>query len=124
MATDTQSLMTQGKCYVCVGASQFQTLKLALLAQIANAMNTDVNTLMSQAKCYTCLGISVAEALELALLSEIASGGGGGSGNAQLVTYTVAPPAAPANAANPAIAYDPTGNLPTLGWNVNTQTWN
>lgn len=123
MAVDTQSLMTQGKCYVCVGASQFQTLKLALLAQITNAMATDVNILMDQAKCYICLGISIPDALELALLSQIVAGGGGG-GNAQLVTYTSGTPANPTNTANPAIAYDPTGNLPTLGWNVDTQSWN
>lgn len=86
-------------------------------------MPSDPQTLLENAKCFICLGVSQAEALQLALLDEI-SGGGGGGGNAQLVTYTSAPPANPANTANPAIAYDPTGNLPTLGWNVNTQTWN
>lgn len=52
------------------------------------------------------------------------AGGGGGGGNAQFVTYTVAPPASPTNTAQPALAYDPTGNLPTLGWNTANQTWN
>ncbi len=61
--------------------------------------------------------------LEAKILLSLAAGGGGG-GNAQFVTYTSAPPANPSNTANPAIAYDPTGVLPTLGWNVNTQTWN
>ena len=61
--------------------------------------------------------------LEAKILTVLNSGGGGG-GNAQFVTYTVAPPANPTNTANPAIAYDPTGVLPTLGWNVNTQSWN
>ena len=58
------------------------------------------------------------------ILTVLNNGGGGGGGTAQFVTYTVAPPAAPTNPGSPAIAYDPTGNLPTLGWNVNTQTWN
>lgn len=55
---------------------------------------------------------------------EGASSGGGGGGSAQLVTYTSGTPAAPTTTSSPAIAYDPTGNLPVLGWNVNTQTWN
>ena len=54
----------------------------------------------------------------------VAAQTGGGGGNAQLVTYTTGTPANPSNTLNPAIAYDPTGNLPTLGWNINTQTWN
>ena len=54
----------------------------------------------------------------------LGAGGGGGGGNAQFVTYTVAPPASPTNTAQPALAYDPTGNLPTLGWNTANQTWN
>jgi len=62
--------------------------------------------------------------LEAKILTVLRSGGGGGGGNAQLVTYTSGTPANPSNTSNPAIAYDPTGNLPTLGWNVNTQTWN
>lgn len=62
--------------------------------------------------------------LEAKILTVLNNGGGGGGGNAQFVTYTVAPPANPANTANPALAYDPTGVLPTLGWNTATQTWN
>lgn len=62
--------------------------------------------------------------LEAKILTVLNNGGGGGGGNAQFVTYTVAPPANPTNTANPAIAYDPTGALPTLGWNTATQTWN
>lgn len=80
MATDAQSLMDQGKCFACLGVSQFRIMKLALLAQIANAMSVDTNTLLDQAKCYTCLGISIADSLELALLAQVASGGGGGGG--------------------------------------------
>ena len=88
---------------------------------------TDPQTLLAQAKCFTCYGITLAEALQLALLADIVangSTGGGGGGTAQLVTYTVAPPANPPNTALPALAYDPTGNLPILGWNTGTLTWN
>lgn len=67
-------------------------------------------------------GIRILEAKILTVLNN--GGGGGGSGSAQLVTYTVAPPANPTNTAAAAIAYDPTGALPLLGWNVGTQTWN
>lgn len=49
--------------------------------------------------------------------------GGGGGGTAQFVTYTSGQPANPTNMSLPALAYDPTGNLPTLGWNVNTLAW-
>jgi hypothetical protein len=51
-------------------------------------------------------------------------GGGGGGGTAQLLTYTVFPPANPPNTALPAIAYDPTGNLAMMGWNTVTLSWN
>ncbi len=47
-----------------------------------------------------------------------------GGTSLQLVTYTVGTPANPPNQTAPAIAYDPTGNLPMLGWNTGTLTWN
>ena len=62
--------------------------------------------------------------LEAKILTVLNNGGGGGGGNAQFVTYTSGTPSNPSNTANPALAYDPNGNLPTLGWNVATQTWN
>lgn len=62
--------------------------------------------------------------LEVKILNALNAGGGGGGGTAQLVTYTVGTPAAPANQNQPALAYDPTGNLPTLGWNTSNHTWN
>lgn len=55
---------------------------------------------------------------------QIIPGGGGGGGSAQMVTYTSGTPAAPTDPTQPAVAYDPTGVLPTLGWNPNTLTWN
>ena len=40
------------------------------------------------------------------------------------VPYTVGNPPAPLFPTLPALAYDPTGNLPTMGWNTSTQSWN
>lgn len=40
-----------------------------------------------------------------------------------IVTYTSGTPPNPLYVNLPAMAYDPTGNLPTMGWNVSTQTW-
>lgn len=88
-------------------------------------MPCDPNELLTAARCFQCLSEKQLKQVITYLLCQInTNGGGGGSGNAQFVTYTSAPPANPANTANPALAYDPTGNLPTLGWNINTQTWN
>lgn len=52
------------------------------------------------------------------------AGGGGGGGAGQVVAYTSGTPADPADTALPAMAYDPNGVLPTLGWNTGTLTWN
>jgi hypothetical protein len=59
-----------------------------------------------------------------AIIYLLANGAAGGGGSAQLVTYTVGTPANPPNTANAAIAYDPNGILPTLGWNTSSLTWN
>lgn len=79
MNTDPQSLMAAGKCYACFGqASEFQIMKLALLAGISvnhNASNqTDPQSLMTQGKCFACFGqASEPQILELALLAQIAT---------------------------------------------------
>lgn len=78
MATDPQSLMTQGKCYACYGASEFEIMKLALLAQIStnhNAGNaTDPASLIAQGKCFPCFGeVTIPKLMELALLAQINS---------------------------------------------------
>ena len=52
-----------------------------------------------------------------------AQSGGGGGGAGQIVAYTIAPPANPTNVLAAAIAYDPNGILPLLGWNTNSQSW-
>lgn len=76
--TDPQSLMAAGKCYACQGASQFQIMKLALLAGISVSQNpanqVDPQSLLAQAKCFSCYSdASIPRLMELALLAQIAS---------------------------------------------------
>jgi len=71
--------MTAGSCYACLGSlSQFETMKLELLSQIAIAANPNADVtaqgLMEAAKCYECAtNASIAQLLELALLAIIAN---------------------------------------------------
>lgn len=86
-------------------------------------MACEPNTLLNSAKCFQCLSEQQLQMVITYLLCQISSGSGGGA-SPQLVTYTVAPPANPTDTSKPAVAYDPTGNLPILGWNTSTLTWN
>lgn len=77
-ATDPQSLMTQGSCFACYGASTYEIMKLALLAQISLAHNPDNNTdpvfLISEGRCYECFGqVTIPQLMILVLLNQIAS---------------------------------------------------
>lgn len=79
MATDAQSLLTQGNCYACYGASVYQILKLALLAQTSLGVNpaNDVTPagLIAQAKCFPCFSnTDIPKMMELALLAQISGG--------------------------------------------------
>jgi hypothetical protein len=87
-------------------------------------MACDPNQLLKAAKCFQCLSEKELQQVVTYLLCQISVNGSGGGGNAQLVIYTSGTPDNPPNTSNPAIAYDPTGNLPTLGWNIDTQSWN
>ena len=49
--------------------------------------------------------------------------GPSGTSSIQLVIYTVDPPNNPTDTNAPALAYDPTGVLPTKGWNLATKAW-
>lgn len=78
--TDPQGLLNLGKCFACFAPlSEFQTMKLALLAQLsttANASN-DVTPqgLMTAGYCYNCYGsLSMFEIMEMVLLKQIAGG--------------------------------------------------
>jgi len=49
---------------------------------------------------------------------------GGGDGNGvQLVVYTSGTPANPPDLTKPALAYDPNGIQPILGWGTVSKTW-
>lgn len=48
---------------------------------------------------------------------------GGSGGGAQMVTYTSGTPANPPNINAAAMAYDPTGNLSTYGWDPVGHSW-
>lgn len=55
----------------------------------------------------------------------VQSGSSGGVvGNGQIVDYTSGTPANPVDLDSNAIAYDPTGALPTMVWDKVAHTWN
>lgn len=88
-------------------------------------MVCDPNSLLAAAKCFQCLSEKELKQVSVYLLCQISTNGGGGGGaSPQLVTYTAGTPANPPDVTKPAIAYDPTGNLPILGWNTSTLSWN
>ncbi len=87
-------------------------------------MSASAQTLISAAVALGYDALSDRDLKECLLVAAQSGGGGGGGGSAQFVTYTVGSPAAPSDPTLPALAYDPTGNLPTLGWNTGNQTWN
>jgi hypothetical protein len=78
VATDAQTLLTEGRCYSCFGLSEAQTMKLALLRQIALTHNpaADVSAqgLILAAQCFSCFSYAdIGMTLELALLNIIAT---------------------------------------------------
>jgi len=87
-------------------------------------MALTVEQISVNSACYKTIPPGDRMAAVLYLVDQIlAAGGGGGGSSLQLVTYTSGSPAAPPNTSQPAIAYDPTGILPTLGWNTSTLAW-
>jgi hypothetical protein len=77
-ATDPQSLITQAKCYLCYNITQFQGMKLALLAQVSLTHNPANNVtpqgLIDQSKCFACFSTAdLGKMMELALLAQIAT---------------------------------------------------
>lgn len=78
MPADPQTLMSEGHCFACYGASTFEILKLALLARISKASNPANDTtpqgLLAQGQCLECLGmVSIPRLMELVLLNQIAT---------------------------------------------------
>lgn len=55
--------------------------------------------------------------------TSIPSASGGTVVLSQMVRYMGGTPALPTDPTQPAWAYDPTGRLPSLGWNVQLQQW-
>lgn len=47
----------------------------------------------------------------------------GSSSGVQIVAYTSGTPANPSDITKPALAYDPNGFLPIVGWNTTTHLW-
>ena len=77
MAIPANTLMEEGKCYMCFGElSTAQILELALLRRIVLAADpaADVSPqgLISTTNCYACLGLSMFDLMLLALLSLLA----------------------------------------------------
>lgn len=75
-ATNPQTLFEAAKCYLCQGVSQFQALKLALLARtllvIDPAADTSASSLLAYGKCFECFGmVSAGDLMELSLLDMI-----------------------------------------------------
>lgn len=73
--------------------------------------------------CITLVTVTFPDPVIREIEWSASNGGGGGSSGGQIVAYTSAPPANPDDLSSPAIAYDPTGVLPTLGWSVAAQSW-
>lgn len=122
-STDPNVLAANAECIDCKVPTGFQwSIVIWLLTQIAG-VSADPNVLVANATCIQC---GVPDGMKLSiivwLLTQISSGGGGGVNN--LVIYTAGTPANPPDPTKNSLAYDPTGNLPTLGWNTVTQTWN
>lgn len=121
-STDPNVLAGDANCLICIPPGMQMPVMIWLLCQIAG-VTTDPNTLIKNAGCLQCIDPGMQGPVMIWLLTQIAGGGTGGSVN-NLVAYTVAPPVNPPNPNALSIAYDPTGNLPDLNWNIGTQTWN
>lgn len=77
-ASDPQTLFSEALCFLCYGVSQYQAVKLALLARISknssSANKTDPQSLLALANvsCFNCYGKpTLGQLFELALLKQI-----------------------------------------------------
>lgn len=131
MAATAQSLFDTAECFSCLGpVTNFQTLKLGLLLNIAESLGTVMTSqeLIDEAECYLCLpGVSQADAIELALLNVIAGTGGGGGGVTAQQVYqgAAADPngvVTPADITKPAL-YFPNSGGTLWQFDVPSQTW-
>lgn len=77
MAIESNTLLSEAKCYICHGAmTTAELLEIAYLRRrlLALSPSADVtpNGLLDYSKCYGCLGVSYFELFKLALLGKIA----------------------------------------------------
>lgn len=76
-AIDSDTLLSEAKCYECYGPlTQAELLSLALerrwLLSLSPGANVTPAFLVDYAKCFGCLGASMYDLMELALLDQIA----------------------------------------------------
>lgn len=108
MATDAQSLMTQGQCFSCFGNSMYflTLMRLALwrqyLLQLNPGATVDPQGLLNLASCYSCFGSNkyALQLMRIAMLAQMASG--------QVTPPPVVPPATPTNFTGEAFAFSAT----------------
>lgn len=130
MATDAQSLLTTVAHYCATGnVSGVALLRLALLKQIAKALNpmadTTVQGLLSQTNLpgwAATSNASTADLLELALLNLIAGAvSGGGGGIPQIISGNYGGAKPTPTPSGPAIFYDTSGGQV---WIYDGTNWN
>lgn len=99
MATcSVQTLLDDSPCFATLaGPGQWESVKLALLCQILQALDPmatcDVQTLLTAGKCfYPAVSEGMGQTLELQLLCEISAAVGGGGGAGILFTEGVGAP--------------------------------
>lgn len=78
MPSDPQTLISEGHCFACHGASTFEIMKLALLARVSLLVDpaNDVTPqgLLAAGQCLECYGmVSTPKLMELVLLTQIAA---------------------------------------------------
>lgn len=112
--------MTAEQVQAAAVAASFSQMpdKLAAIIYLLNTNNMTAEAIQAAATPFSFMPDKWA-----AILYLLANGAAGGGG-AQLVTYTAGSPANPPDVTKSAIAYDPNGILPTLGWRVSDGTWN
>lgn len=71
----------------------------------------------------TTIYVDVSTGTIYSYVSGVWTAQGGGGNNGQIVKYTSGTPANPSDISKPALAYDPNGFLPIVGWDTDAHTW-
>lgn len=103
---------------IATGAVSFQNLtnKLACIIYLLNTNNMTASQIATGAVNFQ--NLTDKKACIIFLLTQAS-----GVSTGQFVAYTSGTPSNPDNTSLPAMAYDPNGNLPSMGWNISTQSW-